>query len=274
MLATRRTLLALGAGAAAGAVLGGRCSGRAQAADLYPSNTALYRDPSLSEGIDYARRYLRQGVFDDCSRRGTPFVRSVILAPHGGGLEPGTSELCLAVAGYHPATRAVTPLGVATHDYWMFEGIRASGNSELHVTSTHCDDGVAVSLCAGARNALGLHGCATASVGLPDGTQAALVGGRNDVLKERLLTALSAAGITALDAAGVDAIDGDHPDNIANRTLLGMGAHLELTLPLRQAMFDVNTQSQRKDTTTELFWSFVAACRAAIAETEADQPIL
>lgn len=53
-----------------------------------------------------------------------------------------------------------------------------------------------------------------------------------------------------------------------------MGEHLELTGPLRQAMFDANTQSQRKDTTTELFWSFVAACRAAIAETEAEQPIL
>lgn len=274
MLATRRTLLALGAHAAAGAALGGLCSGRALAADLYPSNTALYGDPALVEGIDYARRYLRHGLFDDCSTFGTHFVRSVILAPHGGGIEPGTSELCLAVAGYHPATRAVTPRGAATHDYWMFEGIRASGNSDLHVTSSHCDDGVAVSLCAGAHNALGLHGCSAAAAGLPDGAQAVLVGGRNGVLKQGLLTALSAAGFTALDAAGVDEVDGDAPSNIANRTLLGMGGHLELTLPLRQAMFDVNTQSQRKDTTTELFWSFVAACRAAIAETEADQPIL
>ena len=43
----------------------------------------------------------------------------------------------------------------------MFEGLRASGNGELHVTSTKCDDHVARALAGGSLNAVGLHGCTT-----------------------------------------------------------------------------------------------------------------
>ncbi|MCM4084720.1 poly-gamma-glutamate hydrolase family protein [Paractinoplanes hotanensis] len=59
------------------------------------------------------------------------------MALHGGGIEPGTSELFLAIAGYHPAGGAT---GGPVHDYWMFEGIRSSGNAALHITSASCDD--------------------------------------------------------------------------------------------------------------------------------------
>ncbi|GAA0621718.1 poly-gamma-glutamate hydrolase family protein [Kribbella sandramycini] len=105
--------------------------------------------------------------------------RTVILAPHGGGIswydgswlpfafsvsETGTSELCLAIAGYHPAD--LTPSG-PLHDYWMFEGLLASGNGDLHVKSTNCDDHTARSLAAGALNAIGLHGCKPDQAGLP-----------------------------------------------------------------------------------------------------------
>ena len=53
-----------------------------------------------------------------------------------------------------------------------------------------------------------------------------------------------------------------------------MGAHLELTSPLRSAMFEVDTRADRKNTTTEVFRTFTAACRAAIARLEAEQVIL
>jgi len=71
--------------------------------------------------------------------------------PHGDEIEPGTSELCLAIAGYRPATLTVISGTGATYDYWMFEGLRPGDNGLLHVTSTHCDDGVATSLCARGR---------------------------------------------------------------------------------------------------------------------------
>lgn len=236
------------------------------APDRYPSNTALYADPDLTEGVDYARRYQRHAFVDDSLTQAYPFPKTAVVAPHGGGIELGTSELCLAVAGYHPASMAPTP---PVYDYWMFEGLRPSNNDELHVTSVNCDDRVARALCAGSLNALGLHGCTPNQAGLPDGAQAVLVGGRSATFKRHLLEELAAAGFQAVDAAGHESLNGDEPANIANRTLLGAGGQLEITTPLRAAMFTVNTRAQRKHTTTPVFWSFVAATRAAIARLDA-----
>ena len=236
--------------------------------------TDLYRDPALVEGVDYARRYRRRELVGCPGAH--PVVRTTAIAPHGGGIEPGTSELCLAVAGFSPATLEPLP-GVAVHDYWMFEGLRALDNGALHVTSTGCDDGVAVSLCGAALNVLALHGCSTAAAGLPDGAEAALVGGRNAILRGHLLAELTAAGVDAVDAvdaAGHDDLDGDEERNITNRTLLGMGGQLEITRPLRRAMFATDTLAGRPSTTTPLFWSFVTACRNALARLEAGQVIL
>jgi hypothetical protein len=85
--------------------------------DTYPSNTALYLDPNLVETVDFARRYRRQELFDDGLPHKFAVAKSTIIAPHGGGIEFGTSELCLAIAGYHPATLAVTPGTGVTYDY-------------------------------------------------------------------------------------------------------------------------------------------------------------
>jgi phage replication-related protein YjqB (UPF0714/DUF867 family) len=242
--------------------------------DFYPSNTALYQDPSLVETVDYVRRYRRQQLLDDGLPDKCAVARTTVIAPHGGGIEFGTSELCLAIAGYHPATLLVPPGTGITYDYWMFEGLRASSNSQLHVTSTNCDDHVALSLCGGALNVLALHGCGTVDAGLPDDAEVALVGGLNPALKQHLLDELAAADLTAIDAAGHDALDGEEPTNITNRTLTGMGAQLEITGPLREAMFRNNSRPGRKNSTTPVFWAFVAACRNALARLEAGQQIL
>lgn len=237
----------------------------------YPTNTALYADPALTEGVDYARRFRRHQWFDDDLTLRYDVSRTVILAPHGGGIETGTSELCLAIAGYHPAGLAPTPAEGPVYDYWMFEGLRAAKNDELHVTSTNCDDHVALALAAASLNAVSLHGCTTSQAELPDDTQAVLVGGCSTAFKSRLLSKLEAAGLHVVDAAAIPALDGDEPTNIANRTLLASGAQLELTTPLRHAMFGTNTRAGRKNTTLPLFWSFATAVRAATADLEATQ---
>ena len=235
-----------------------------EAADRYCSNTALYADPALTEGVDYGRRYRRHATFDDSGSASVALPQTVILAVHGGVIEPGCSELCLAVAGYHPATMAVTPPEGPGYDFWMFEGLRPVDNDTLHVTSIHCDDPVAEVLCAGTPGALALHGCTPARAGLPNGTPAVLVGGLDAELKDRLLIAYADAGVPAVDAAGRPGLDGSDPCNIVNRTFAGRGAQLELTTPLRAAMFGINTATQRKHTTTAAFWQFVAATRQAL----------
>ena len=243
----------------------------------FAHNSDLYADPNLVEGRDYARRHRRHEHFDDTLARTDDLPRTAILAPHGGGIEPGTSELCLAVAGYHPANLPQVPPAGVTYDYWMFEGIREGGNAALHVTSTGCDDGVAVSLCAGSLNALSLHGFDPAPE-LPADAQVVLVGGGNTTLRRDLRDRLKDAGFDARDAGSPGEVDGDDPCNIVNRTLpvgdppapLG-GVQLELSTPLRDAMFTEHSRPRRRHTTTQLFWTFVAVCRDALDRLEDEQ---
>lgn len=261
---SRRTVLGAMAAAVAFPVVG---PAAVAAAEVYASNSDLYRN--RVEGTDFGRRSRRHEVFDNNSAARGTVPLSTVVAPHGGGIEPGTSELCLAIAGYHPATLVAT--GGPVHDYWMLEGLLSSGNAQLHVTTTNCDDATALSLCGGARTVLSLHGC---SVSAANGMGAVLVGGRDTALRSMLIARLRDAGFDAVDATSHPSLGGVAPENITNRTLLGAGAQLEIIAPVRDAMFTVNTQSQRKNTTTPTFWSFTAACRAALAGWEATQEVL
>lgn len=47
----------------------------------------------------------------------------LIAAPHGGGIEPYTSELASEIAG-------------SDLSFYSFEGIKETGNSKLHITTT------------------------------------------------------------------------------------------------------------------------------------------
>lgn len=278
--ADRRTVLAGLAGAALSAsVLNAFAASPAHAADLYASNTDLYTKLAGKEGTDFARRYKRHELFDNSDNLRQPFNRTTIMAIHGGGIEGGTSELCLGIAGYHPATLAVQPAGGPVHDYWMFEGTRVSNNGELHVTSTRNDDRSALSMAAGSLNVLSLHGCTAAQAGASAGVpEAVVVGGLNADFKRCLHEEFQAAGFHTIDGSTVPALAGENPDNICNKTLLGKGAQLEMTAELRQSMFDAGhfSRSERPTHTNAGFDAFVGAARKAIARLEArpDQAIL
>lgn len=276
----RRVLSALAAASAApliSASWGAGVAGAATNADTYSSSTDLYTRLPNGEGTDYARRYKRHAMSDNSTAQKYPYNRTMIMAMHGGGIEVGTSELCLGVAGYHPDTLAAMPADGPAYDYWMFEAIRSSNNSELHVTAAHCNDHVALSMAASNLNVLSLHGCTAATAGAPAGRpEAVVVGGRNATFKRYLTEELSGAGFQTIDGASNPALGGDSPDNICNRTMLGMGGQLELTTELRKSMFGTFTRNGCAASTNQTFWSFTAACRAAIARLEAgpDQVIL
>jgi phage replication-related protein YjqB (UPF0714/DUF867 family) len=73
-------------------------------------------------------------------------TQKIIMAIHGGGIEPGTSEIALATAGYHPATLTPAADGHGLHDFWLFEGLLSSGNGDLHVTASNYDEPIATEL--------------------------------------------------------------------------------------------------------------------------------
>jgi len=272
----RRTLLTALAAAPVVSTVSAAVTATPAVAAEQASNTALYANTTWTEGVDWCRRS-RRHLVDDQSRTGrADFIRTTVIAPHGGGIEGGTSELCLATAGYAPADLAPTPAAGPVRDFWMFEGLLGTGNTALHVTSTHCDDTIARSLCSGSLNVLSLHGCSPEQAGLEAGAAAVLVGGLNATFRQYLMEEFTAAGIRAVTASGEEEIAGISPDNICNRTLLGMGAQLEITTALRAAMFadGKNTVADRAANLLPFFWTFVGAARRAIDRVEAGQTVL
>ncbi|GEB61419.1 poly-gamma-glutamate hydrolase family protein [Streptomyces gardneri] len=310
--ASRRTILtALAAAATTGApVLGQLAAATPASAALpsdvtlpdpieYKSNTLLYQDTNLVEGTSYSRRYRRHQQFDLKMSQKYGFQRTAILALHGGGIEIGTSELCLGIAGYSPGSApgegmgdpAGDPILPTVHDYFMFEGLLSDGNSALHVTSKNCDDHVALATAASHLNVLSLHGCKFEQLNLPTATYpptgdlgVAVVGGLNAAFRAALVTEINSAGFQAVDAydprysATLGEFNGSHDKNPCNRTMLAMGAQLELTTELRKSLFgNPSSRGGRAESWYKSggrFEAFRDACRRAIATVEAGQPIL
>ncbi|MFE0605941.1 poly-gamma-glutamate hydrolase family protein [Streptomyces sp. NPDC058892] len=271
---SRRTVLtSLVAAAAGGPLLTGLTATPAAAAggDTHNSNSDLYA--KTVEGEDFARRFKRHEVSDhDKATTPRPHLTTV-LAIHGGGIEMGTSELCLGIAGYRPDTLAPVTAGAPVYDYWMLEGMRPSNNGELHVTASHCDDPVARSMAAGSANVLSLHGCTAAQAGAPTSRpEAVVVGGLNTRFRQLLSAKLGDAGFQVLGNDPED-LNGDLPANICNRTLTGEGGgQLEMTTELRRSLFGTfSGASNRAATANADFWKFANACRDAIAAMEAEQ---
>ncbi|MCD9900320.1 poly-gamma-glutamate hydrolase family protein [Streptomyces sp. MT29] len=274
----RRTVLtALATAAVSGPLLGSLTATPAHATDdldIYTSNTDLYKKLAGQEGVEFARRYKRHEYADHSTPQRYAYNRTTVMALHGGGIETGTSELCLGIAGYHPATLAPLQDGHGVHDYWMFEGLRTSGNRDLHVTAKNCDDHVAISMAASSLNVLSLHGCTSAQAGTVP--QAVVVGGLNTRFKTLLKAEFDKVGIAWRDGNETPDLAGVNPTNPVNRTMLSKGGQLELTTELRAAMFTNNTRPGRAGSTTPVFDRFTAACRAAITKLEqgTDQVIL
>lgn len=135
-----------------------------------------------------------------------------VVAPHGGAIEEGTSEIARAVAG-------------SEFNLYLFEGLRASGSyAALHLTSHRFDEPQCLALLAGCDQVIAIHGCRGTG---PE----ALLGGRDDGLKMRIGAAIAAAGIeTRLAGHRYPAV---HQRNICNRGRSGAGVQIELTSALR-----------------------------------------
>jgi len=154
-----------------------------------------------AEGADFLVRIERN-----------PESSVAILAPHGGAIEAGTSEIASAVAALD-------------FNLYLFEGTRRSGNYHaLHLTSHLFDEPRCLGLLSGCDHVIAIHGCR-------GDTPQVLLGGLDAALKARIAEAILAAGIDARLAG--HKFRAVHPRNICNRGRRGAGVQLELTSALR-----------------------------------------
>jgi phage replication-related protein YjqB (UPF0714/DUF867 family) len=163
-----------------------------------------------------------------------------VMSIHGGGIEPGTTEIADAVAG-------------KMHSFYSFSGSKTRGNRRLHITSTRFDEPVGLCMVRKSDTVLTIHGCR-------DAESVVYIGGRNMDLGEKLRCALIKAGFTARSAAR---LPGMHPQNMCNQCRSGSGVQLEISAGLRREMFAANLRAQPR-LSTRVFRRFVLTLQTAL----------
>jgi phage replication-related protein YjqB (UPF0714/DUF867 family) len=169
------------------------------ATDTYTSFAEL--DVHETHGTDYRVRMIARAD-----------ARVAVIAPHGGGIEIGTSQLAARIAR-------------GRHSLFLFEGLKPPWqNRGLHITSHRFDHPLCVALVSRSPVTLAVHGCR--------GESRIYVGGLDMDLKTRLTAKLRDAGFPA--TSDDHPYMGLNPLNICNRGSRGRGAQIELTRDFRE----------------------------------------
>jgi phage replication-related protein YjqB (UPF0714/DUF867 family) len=172
-------------------------------ADRYASFTELSRHER--EGVDYAIV---------CEDRHSGVA---VIAPHGGHIEPGTTEIARAIAS-------------GDLSLYSFVGLRAGRrHGDLHITSRLFDEPRCLALLARSDLAIAVHGRTDI-----DDPLLVYLGGLDTGLRDRLRATLIAAGFEARHDA--QRYPGLHPTNVCNRGRSGRGVQMELSRSLRRRL--------------------------------------
>ncbi|EHQ90572.1 poly-gamma-glutamate hydrolase family protein [Desulfosporosinus youngiae] len=137
----------------------------------------------------------------------------LIIAPHGGNIEPYTSEIAQWIAGDDFA-------------WYAFEGIKDAGVRKLHITSHNFDE---PSLLKGLRRAqivLTIHGLKNSI------DEFIMIGGLDLTLGNELRIALQRSSFQVKESE--QKYSGVRATNICNRGCTGKGVQLEISFALRK----------------------------------------
>lgn len=171
--------------------------------DEYSNFCELSR--SEKEGADYRIEYRDRGS------------RILVMAIHGGKIEPGTTEIAHLIAG-------------ADYSFYSFMGIKSRGNKNLHIASQLFDEPCGKALAGSAEIAVSIHGHNDFQ------SEFAMLGG----LHEEIIRALNAD----LIKAGYDVrfpnsgLAGVSAGNICNQCRGGKGVQIEISRKLRERFMD------------------------------------
>lgn len=206
-----------------------------KAADLYSNFQEL--SAAKVEGTDYKIS----------SRKNSSNL--AIIAIHGGGIEPGTTELADSIAG-------------SSYSYYSFQGIMSSNNSILHITSTNFDEPIAISLVQSKSRTLSIHGFSGSS-------KLTYVGGLDKTMIANITNSLQNAGFAV--AAAPSNLGGTSTSNIVNKNSRNAGVQIELSTALRASFFSSLTSSGRNTKTAE-FYKYTKAITEGLNPTTVVQP--
>lgn len=190
------------------------------------------------EGRDYEIRVLQGGH------------RSLAaLAPHGGSIEAGTSEL-------------VEELHRSCHfSAYDFRAKKRTGNRGLHIRSTRFDEPRAISLAAEALFTVTLHG-------YQGEEEKTYIGGLDTSTADFIGTELAASGFN-VDFEPPSAIEGKYERNICNKNARRQGVQLEISSAQRRAFFaNEDLRSANRGNRLSSFYTYAEAIGRAMMRGE------
>ncbi|PST18024.1 replication protein [Rhizobium sp. JAB6] len=193
--------------------------------DRYNSFSALRERET--EGVDY-----RIHIEDRSSN-------VAVIAPHGGFIEPATSEIALAIAEERFCL-------------YRFEGLDAARlHHELHVTSENFDEPIANGLVASSSVVVAVHGRADREDPLTS-----WIGGLDTALRDGIVRALRLNDFAAAARVKGEALAGASAGNICNRGQRQAGVQLEIPRSVRDILMNDAEKMKR----------YASAIRGAIDE--------
>lgn len=171
-----------------------------------------------------------------------------ILAPHGGGIEPGTSEVARALAEER-------------YSLYLFEGLKPIRANLLHITSTSFDEPGCLKLVHASAWVLTLHGC-------QGGYAKVFLGGRDFENRGKASVILNKAGFKAEEFN--HPFSAEHPANLCNQGRSGKGLQIEISRGLRLKFFQTLDKRHGRQFTTPLFSEFLIALQQIMSTIEQD----
>jgi len=141
--------------------------------------------------------------------------RVLIMAPHGGKIEPGTTEIAEAIAGMN-------------YSFYSFEGLKKNGNSVLHIESHLFDEPRALKAVEKADIVITVHGQ------IDQKEEFIMVGGLHGDLCVEIKRQLDIASFQTRPPT--EGLMGTDPLNICNRGRLKGGVQLEISRKIRNLL--------------------------------------
>ena len=171
----------------------------------------------------------------------------LIVGIHGGGIEPGVSELVGEIAGNDFSS-------------YLFEGTKKKGNSDLHITSNHFDEPRLLKALKKYEKAIFIHGC-------KDKKEIIYIGGRNYFLGRKLKNELEKKGFR-VKLKFFGRFNAKSKRNICNKGKSSKGVQVEISFGLRNKMFEDISSKKGRRKKTKLFREFVDSLKIILLAEE------